>query len=171
MRITLIPSDKTIGIDNEFYRNIEQDFSWIPSNIHAVQWYDTWGEIEYIDGSPNKRIEELGIFEQAVLDFNNEKERIDTELEALNKENEEKKILEELALEVARNYWKEFRNIRDSLLSRCDWTQSPDSPLTEEKKDEWATYRQILRDLPVIISDPKPMVNDLNHENWPTKPD
>jgi len=171
MRLAIIPSDKIIFIDGEHLYDIKQDLSWIPSSIHAVQWYDTWGEIEYIDGSPNERIEELGIFEQAVLDFNNEKERIDTELEALNIENEEKKIAEELALEAARDYWKEFRNIRDSLLSRCDWTQSPDSPLTEEKKAEWATYRQSLRDLPITITNPKSMVIDLNHENWPTKPE
>jgi len=171
MRLAIIPSDKIIFIDGEHLYDIKQDLSWIPSSIHAVQWYDTWGEIEYIDGSPNERIEELGIFEQAVLDFNNEKERIDTELEALNIENEEKKIAEELALEAARDYWKEFRNIRDSLLSRCDWTQSPDSPLTEEKKAEWATYRQSLRDLPITITNPKSMVIDLIHENWPTKPE
>lgn len=171
MRLTIIPLDKIIFIDGEHLHDIKQNLSWIPSSIHAVQWYDTWGEIEYIDGSPNERIEELGIFEQAVLDFNNEKKRIGDELEELNIQNEEKKIEEELALEATRDYWKQFRNIRDSFLFRCDWTQSPDSPLTEEKKSGWATYRQALRDLPVIISDPKPMVKDLNHENWPTKPE
>lgn len=155
MRITLIPSDKTIAIDNEFYRNIEQDFSWIPSNIHAVQWYDTWGEIEYIDGSPNKRIEELGIFEQAVLDFNNEKKRI---------------IDEKVARQAARDYWAEIRSIRDNLLWMCDWTQNPDSPLTEEKKLAWKTYRQQLRDLPENITDPKPLVLNENDSNWPIKP-
>ena len=39
------------------------------------------------------------------------------------------------------------RSIRDSLLSRSDWTQLPDSPLTEAKRAEWATYRQELRDI------------------------
>ena len=37
---------------------------------------------------------------------------------------------------------------RDRLLSACDWTQLPDSPLSAEKKAEWATYRTALRDLP-----------------------
>ena len=36
---------------------------------------------------------------------------------------------------------KELRFKRDNLLTECDWTQSPDSPLTDEKKTEWATYR------------------------------
>ena len=31
---------------------------------------------------------------------------------------------------------------RTRRLAKCDWTQSSDSPLSEEKKKEWATYRQ-----------------------------
>lgn len=37
---------------------------------------------------------------------------------------------------------------RDVLLTESDWTQVNDSPLTDAKKAEWATYRQELRDLP-----------------------
>jgi hypothetical protein len=40
-----------------------------------------------------------------------------------------------------------LRSIRNSLLSNSDWTQLPDSPLTEAKRAEWATYRQTLRDI------------------------
>ena len=43
---------------------------------------------------------------------------------------------------------EELRVKRDSALQWCDWTQVPDSPLTDTKKTEWATYRQTLRDLP-----------------------
>ena len=42
----------------------------------------------------------------------------------------------------------EKRNTRNSLLSDTDWTQMTDSPVTNEKKTEWANYRQALRDLP-----------------------
>ena len=45
------------------------------------------------------------------------------------------------------------RSIRDSLLSRSDWTQLPDSPLTEAKRAEWATYRQELRDITEIYAE------------------
>ena len=34
------------------------------------------------------------------------------------------------------------------LLKESDWTQFGDSPLSDSKKTEWATYRQSLRDLP-----------------------
>jgi len=41
-----------------------------------------------------------------------------------------------------------MRSKRDGLLSGSDWTQLADSPLTDSKKQEWATYRQALRDFP-----------------------
>tara|TARA_Y100001937_G_scaffold128400_1_gene204433 strand:- start:5460 stop:5933 length:474 start_codon:yes stop_codon:yes gene_type:complete len=38
------------------------------------------------------------------------------------------------------------RILRNDLLQASDWTQMPDSPLSNSKKTEWATYRQKLRD-------------------------
>lgn len=43
------------------------------------------------------------------------------------------------------------RKVRADILQGTDWTQASDSPLSDEKKAEWATYRQALRD---ITSDP-----------------
>jgi hypothetical protein len=40
-----------------------------------------------------------------------------------------------------------IRQTRNYLLQQCDWTQMPDSPLTDTKRAEWATYRQALRDI------------------------
>ena len=40
------------------------------------------------------------------------------------------------------------REQRNVLLTNTDWTQNSDSPLSDSKKQEWATYRQSLRDLP-----------------------
>ena len=57
----------------------------------------------------------------------------------------------------------QMRMFRDSLLAQSDWTQLPDSPLTDAKKTEWATYRQALRDFP---SDWVPS----NTANFPDKP-
>jgi hypothetical protein len=36
---------------------------------------------------------------------------------------------------------------RNQLLADSDWTQMNDSPLTNELKTSWATYRQSLRDI------------------------
>tara|TARA_R100001163_G_scaffold14795_1_gene13431 strand:- start:945 stop:1307 length:363 start_codon:yes stop_codon:yes gene_type:complete len=40
-----------------------------------------------------------------------------------------------------------IRERRKGLLDQSDWTQSPDSPLTADKRAEWARYRKELRDL------------------------
>jgi hypothetical protein len=42
----------------------------------------------------------------------------------------------------------EVRSQRAQLLSASDWTQLPDSPLSDEKKQLWKQYRQALRDMP-----------------------
>jgi|TARA_Y100000015_G_scaffold37179_1_gene38954 DNA-binding transcriptional regulator/RsmH inhibitor MraZ len=44
--------------------------------------------------------------------------------------------------------WTVVKDRRYGLLTASDWTQSADSPLSDTKKAEWATYRQKLRDLP-----------------------
>jgi len=68
---------------------------------------------------------------------------------------------------------KRLRLGRDNRMKECDWTQSPDSPLTAEKKTEWATYRQALRDLPsnYTTSDSQSLSSDLSNLVWPTKPE
>lgn len=159
MKLTIVPSDKTICIDGQCILEIQQDLSWIPTNIHALQWYDTYGEVEYNDGSPNEKIEELGIYQQAVIDYQNEIQRL-----------EDEKIAQEAASEAAKDYWAELRIMRDKLLSNSDWTQIPDAPLTETQKTAWQTYRQQLRDLPENIQDPKPLVLDSSHSDWPISP-
>ena len=42
---------------------------------------------------------------------------------------------------------------------------------TSSKKEEWIEYRQKLRDLPENIEDPKPLVLDPNHPDWPVSPE
>jgi len=61
-------------------------------------------------------------------------------------------------------WMKQRRNMR---LLECDWTQGVDSPLSDTKRTEWATYRQQLRDLPT--SYPNPTSKD--EVTWPTKPE
>ena len=152
MKITIIPIDKHIRIDDNSLSQIKEDMTWIPTNIHALQWYDTFGEIEYNDGTPNEIIEELGIYEQSLETFDAEKQRRLRE-----------QLAEEELIEASRDYWEELRNMRNYKLSVCDWTQGNDSPITEAKKQEWTLYRQKLRDLPDNTIDPKRPV-------WPLSP-
>ena len=53
------------------------------------------------------------------------------------------------------------RGMRTNLLMSSDWTQSPDSALSDSKKAEWAAYRTLLRDLPASYPD----------ITWPTEPE
>ena len=62
---------------------------------------------------------------------------------------------------------KIIRVKRRDKLAESDWTQMPDSPLSDSKKAEWATYRQALRDVPANNSD----ATDLSDIIWPTKPE
>ena len=54
---------------------------------------------------------------------------------------------------------------RNELLAASDWTQMPDSPLTDEAKTSWSTYRTSLRTLPTHENWPS-----LEDADWPTKP-
>lgn len=51
----------------------------------------------------------------------------------------------------------QIRIQRDVILQESDWTQLPDSPLDDKKRERWAKYRQELRDLPAT-GDPATIV-------------
>jgi hypothetical protein len=55
------------------------------------------------------------------------------------------------------------RSTRTTLLAESDWTQMADTALSTEKKAEWVTYRQALRDLPSASGWP-------HTHTMPTKP-
>ena len=64
-------------------------------------------------------------------------------------------------------YMEDLREQRDKKLLDSDWTQASDhsSPLAADKKAEWATYRQSLRNLPATADMTKwPGIT------WPTEP-
>jgi hypothetical protein len=75
----------------------------------------------------------------------------------------QRKSDDEILLIVNKKAMRSLRRKRQLDLSSSDWTQMPDAPLTDEKKQEWATYRQQLRDLPENTTDP-------SNPTWPTQP-
>jgi hypothetical protein len=62
------------------------------------------------------------------------------------------------------DHWQLLRHERNFILNKSDRKMLWDSPLTDAKKQEWATYRQQLRDLPNNTEDPA-------NPAWPTKPE
>ena len=57
------------------------------------------------------------------------------------------------------------RTKRNTLLADTDWTQMNDSPLTNEVKTAWATYRQELRGVTDLDAWP-----NLADDDWPVQP-
>ena len=147
MNLVIIPSDKTIGIGTTIITGISTDMSWIPSDVHAVHWDGSKGQIEYNDGKQSVTINSLGIYSQAEETLNNELSRM--------KDQSDKAVSDTTFL------WEKLRVERDNLLFDSDWTQVRDITLAND--NDWKTYRQALRDLPANTSDPA-------NPTWPTKP-
>jgi hypothetical protein len=76
MRITIIPDDKSVVIDGQSRMPLE---FIINPQIHAVQWYDSWGEVEFktqfvdnlITKPDNQIINSMDEFESAILAWQN----------------------------------------------------------------------------------------------------
>tara|TARA_Y100000389_G_C17242326_1_gene403766 strand:- start:50 stop:298 length:249 start_codon:yes stop_codon:yes gene_type:complete len=78
-------------------------------------------------------------------------------------------ITDEEKIEQLKNFMREER---DKRLLECDWTQTLDNKLSDDKKNEWMIYRQALRDLPATLNiDPSDTyVKTYNAVHWPTPP-
>jgi hypothetical protein len=60
------------------------------------------------------------------------------------------------------DFYNELRVKRNELLADTDWTMLLDVPISKEKRQEYAVYRQQLRDLPLKATP--------DNLTWPTKP-
>jgi len=157
-RATIIRKDKFISLITDEIKEsiyIREELTWLPKNIHAIQWYGSEGTIEYTDDY-EKTIYSMEPYYQYMIDsINKEKELLA----------EEKK---QNFLDFIENPEKFVRSRRNSLLTTSDWTQIQDNALSEEKKTEWRIYRQQLRDLPSKISDFTLYLQDTTL--WPEPP-
>jgi ABC-type proline/glycine betaine transport system substrate-binding protein len=66
--------------------------------------------------------------------------------------------------DILERSWATLRTDRNALLVSSDWTQYNDSPLGDEAKASWITYRQELRNLPATVADPA-------ESTWPEAPE
>ena len=124
MNVCIVKEDKMVMIDGEGM-NFDLD---LPSNVWAIQWNGTTGEIEFNDGTPNEAITDFSAYQSIVDAYNAEKLRLQTI--------EDNKLVGFAGL----------RRVRNSLLKDSDYTMLPDYTGTDTS--EWVTYRQALRDLP-----------------------
>ena len=124
MNVCIVKEDKVVMVDGE---GMNFDFE-LPTNVWAVQWNGSTGEIEFNDGTPNEAITDFSGFQNVVDGYNAEKTRLQTI--------EDNKLVGFAVL----------RATRDGLLKDSDYTMLSDYTGTDVA--EWATYRQALRDLP-----------------------
>ena len=121
---------------NVFDNQTVKQYGWYPYRFVETQK----NENQYYDGS------DFVIEETEVVEY--QKVRNKTEQE----------ITEEIE-----NMWRSIRDRRNVFLTESDWTQLPDSPLTNQKQTEWQIYRQSLRDITTQL-------NPFSIE-WPTPPE
>ncbi len=140
MRVTVVPADRLILVDGEGLQFVFD----APEGLHALQWQDASGHLEFTDGRPNRALTAAD-YESHVAPFvqawQAEKARLDAEAEAA-----EAARLAEYNSESAR--FSRLRAERDARVAATDYLLMPDYPLSDEARAAVSAYRTALRDLP-----------------------
>jgi len=134
MKLTIIPSEQKVYQDAVSYEGL--NLVGIPSNVHALQWQDMQGHLEFTDGTPNEDITVLPQWANdalAVWSVEQAKQPVPTPSTPPILTDAQKLSL--------------IRIDRNARMTACDWTQLADIP-SKVDKVAWAVYRQALRDLP-----------------------
>ena len=72
MNVTIVKEDKVVMIDGEA---MNFDFD-LPTNVWAIQWNGSTGEIEFNDGTPNATITDFSAYQSLVDGHATEKKRL-----------------------------------------------------------------------------------------------
>jgi len=149
MRLTIIRNDGAVYVDSVAY--LPLDMSSVPVNVHALQWFDTSGWIEFSDSTPNEDLTELPSWADACV-------------ELWQAEDYAQKHPPPPPPPTA----EENKNTAVSLLTETDWAALPDvaDPLKSNpylaNASAFNTYRNAVRLIAI-----NPTAGDLD---WPTKP-
>ncbi len=126
-----------------------------PKNKGAWVNYDKNTELLEADGYLPVIVTEEPTAEKPIIKYRQINGRIEQYAEAVPVPTVPESTAEQLETQI--------RAQRNSLLTLSDWTQLPDAPLTVEQKQEWAEYRQALRDVPEQAGFPDAVI-------WPSTP-
>jgi len=150
MKLTIIPNDDSVGKDGKFYNGLTLSSCAIPVDVHALQWNETSGWIEYRSAEvANEEIIQLPEWANCCVakwDEKNNQPAPDP-LPATTEENKSTAI---------------------GKLYDTDWAAMPDvSDLTKSNPylvnvQDFVTYRSTVRQIVVY-----PVAGDIN---WPTVP-
>ena len=72
MNVGIVKEDKVVMVDGE---GMNFDFD-LPSNVWAIQWNGSTGEIEFNDGTPNEVITDFSAYQSLVDGHATEKQRL-----------------------------------------------------------------------------------------------
>jgi len=75
MKLSVIVPDKTIILNGEA---LQFDFAYTPRSLHAIQWNGANGTMEFKSGA-NQWFDNAALIEDYVLQFNEEKARLEAE--------------------------------------------------------------------------------------------
>ena len=112
MKVSIIPSDKTIIVDGQA---LTFDYDIDPT-IHALQWDGDSGEIEYNDGIANEQFTDSTLVDTLVSAYEDEVERLEAEAQATA----QAVVDEAEALEAAKTYADHRRASYDDELPMGD---------------------------------------------------
>lgn len=59
MRLTIVTETSSVGKDELFFNGLDLSSCGVPLDVWALQWYDTYGHIEFIGTAPNEPISAL----------------------------------------------------------------------------------------------------------------
>lgn len=146
--VTVVPSDHLIIVDGQI---CVFDYP-APSNLHAIQWHDGKGEIEWTDDINHPLT--LMDYEEDVAPF---VRLFEEEQTRLKQESLKREALQLIEYNSNSARAERIRTKRNDLLHACSWIierhrdqldNGENTTLTHEKYQEWLNYRQALRDLP-----------------------
>lgn len=134
MRLTVIYDDRYISIDN-LGINFANNWPFDEEDIHAIQWYDDHGQLEYRTNDPNKEITDISEIKKYIDHYEEEKERI---LEEQRKKEEEEKKRQEmwhLAMQELQQELNETKMNYDAALDNFEKTQKNLNMMSESYKE------------------------------------
>ena len=147
MKLTIIPVDGSVGEDEKFYLELDLSSCAIPADVHALQWQDTAGWIEYNTPIPNEPITELPAWANCCMTKWTEANTPVPPPPPTAEQNKENAV---------------------TRLQNTDWTTIPDvgestksNPYLSNVQD-FVVYRNAVRQYAI-----NPVAGDIN---WPTKP-
>lgn len=147
MKLTVIPVDGAVGEDGKFYLDLDLSSCAIPANVHALQWDDVAGSIEFNEPIPNEEITVLPPWANCCMTKWTEANTPVPPQPPTAEQNKEQAVAK---------------------LNKTDWTTIPDvsdpaksNPYLSNAQD-FVTYRNAVRQYAI-----NPVAGDIN---WPAVP-